>query len=110
MKREAEKKFKELCATRAGSLYRLVRDSPGELTKVIATNFMAGLTEIKEGAKGVGTFIKEGTSRSLEVAEVLGTELVGGPETYRSRKSHAWNLLSSSHQGNCEGRRNTACR
>jgi hypothetical protein len=63
VKKEAEEKFKELCATRAGSLYRLVRDSPGAAAKVIATNFMAGVERL-------GTSLTEGLIGPLAAGEL----------------------------------------
>jgi len=70
MKREVEKKFKELCATRAGSLYRLVQDSPGAAAKVIANNFMAGVATLGEDAKRVGaSLIEDLTSRTAVSAD-----------------------------------------
>ena len=80
VKREAEKKFKELCATRAGSLHRLVWDSPGAAAEVIAKGFMAGVKAFNEGAVEAGEFLKEGAELSLEAIKEIGS---GAKETVK---------------------------
>tara|TARA_B100000035_G_scaffold49580_2_gene38167 strand:- start:5080 stop:6699 length:1620 start_codon:yes stop_codon:yes gene_type:complete len=70
---QATTNFENRCATRAESLYRLMRDSPGAAAGVIAKGFMAGVATLVEDAKAGAAILEEGLLRSRTAASELLT-------------------------------------